>query len=455
MSHHYIHATDLPAGGEQLKTDRIAKVRNICLMVGIAGLVISLILLAPMFGHPAKDSISRTYSFSWLFGFEVAFTITVGTLFWVLLHNASNSGWGVAIRRVPEAFSSINLIVVGVLGLPLMLIPEVKYTVWTWLGLIHEYTQNNPTGEVGGVRDMLHQQGHQAHLLYHKYPLLNEYGYGWIPGFVQRYFIYFVILGFAALAMKKYSVSQDTTGSVKTTFSARRAACGYLVLFALCATFACVDWVKSLNYTWFSTMWGVNVFAASALSAMALIVLLVGFLKKTGHFNHVVTEEHFHIMGKLMFAFTVFWAYIAFSQYFLIWYANIAEETQFYAIRNTGGWNILSVCLTFGHFVLPFLLLLRRENKKNINIIMIIAALVLAVHILEVYWWILPQRGPVVYDFSNAHTFAGALRDFVLDLIALATFAGFCGYFFFRNLAKQSIYPCGDPRLEESVNLKN
>ena len=201
-------------------------------------------------------------------------------------------------------------------------------------------------------------------------------------------------------------------------------------------------------------MWGVNVFAASALSSMALIIIIVGYLKQTGHFKNIVSDEHFHIMGKLMLAFTIFWAYITFSQYFLIWYANVPEETQFYGIRNTGGWWLLSIGLTFLHFLVPFVVLLKRNVKKSIPMIMGIAAYILCVHLLEIYWWILPQRGPVLYD-ASAGQGARLFLDFGLDLLALVTIGGLYGFFFFRRLAKGSIYPCGDPRLEESVNLHN
>ena len=156
-----------------------------------------------------------------------------------------------------------------------------------------------------------------------------------------------------------------------------------------------------------------------------------------------------------MHAFIIFWAYICFSQYFLIWYANIPEETQFYAIRNTGGWWFFSIALTFLHFVVPFLALLKRDAKKNLNVIMGIAVYVIFIHLLEVYWWVIPQRGPVLYDASAATTFGRLAVDFGLDALALVTFAGLFGYFFLKRLATASIYPCGDPRLEESVNLMN
>ena len=456
MSHHHVTVSEIPAGGENLKTDKIASLQSLCLLVGGVGAVISAFLLLPqIFSEGARDSLGRSYSFSWLFAFEVFFTITVGSLFWVLLHNASNSGWGVAIRRIPETMSN-NFFLIFLLGLPLAFIPSVRETVWTWIGHHAEIgkTVVLPQGEEASLHAQIEAGGHATHLLSHKFGYLHL-GWGALPGWDMRYVIFFAALGYGAWKMRNYSISQDTTGDVQTTFSARRFAAGWLPVMAVCSSFAAIDWIEGLNYKWFSTMWPVNVFAASALSSMAIIILIVGVLHKTGHFKHIVSVEHFHIMGKLMHAFIIFWAYICFSQYFLIWYANIPEETQFFAIRNTGGWWFFSLALTFLHFVVPFLALLKRDSKKNLNAIMAIAVYVVFIHLLEVYWWVMPQRGPVLYDASAAPTFGRLILDFGLDLTALATFAGLFGFFFFKRLATASIYPCGDPRLEESVNLMN
>ena len=451
MSHHHVAITDIPAGGEKLQKDKIASLQTLCLMIGAVGGLISLCLL--LFGGDAKDSLGRSFSFSWLFGFEVFFTMTVGALFWVLLHNASNSGWGVAIRRIPETLAG-NFGLLFVLGLPLAFIPSVRETVWTWIGHHTYINQTVDAGEHGTLIDQIHAGGHETHLLAHKFGYLHL-GFGTLPGWDMRYVIYFACLGLAAWKMHTFSVSQDKTGSVQTTFTARRWAAGLLPLMAVCSSFAAIDWIEGLNYKWFSTMWPVNVFAGSALSSMAAIILIVGFLVKSGHFKHIVSVEHFHIMGKLMHAFIIFWAYICFSQYFLIWYANIPEETQFFAIRNTGGWWFFSIALTFLHFVVPFVALLKRDAKKNLNVIMTIAVYVIFIHLLEVYWWVIPQRGPVLYDASSATTFGRLVLDFGLDALALVTFGALYGFFFFKRLAKESIYPCGDPRLEESVNLMN
>lgn len=448
MSHHFVAVTEIPAGGEKLQTSKIASLQTLCLLVGAVGAVISIILL--FFGGSETDSIGRSFAFSWLFGFEVFFTITVGALFWVLLHNASNSGWGVAIRRIPETLSN-NFGLLFIMGLPLVFVPSIRETVWTWIGH-HAVLKDSGLGST--VEEAIHAGGHETHLLAHKLPYLHL-GFGAIPGWNMRYVIFFAALAYSAWKMRSFSVHQDTVGGVAITFSARRWAAGLLPVMAVCSSFAAIDWIEGLNYKWFSTMWPVNVFAGSALSSMALIILMVGLLRKTGHLEHIVSVEHFHIMGKLMHAFIIFWAYICFSQYFLIWYANIPEETQFYAIRNTGGWWWFSIALTFLHFVVPFLALLKRDSKKNLNVVMGIAVYVIFIHLLEVYWWVLPQRGPVLYDASSAPNYGRFVLDFGLDVLALVTFAGLYGYFFFKRLAKESLYPCGDPRLEESVNLMN
>ena len=442
---HYVAVSQLPAEGEKLQTARFGRHQFLLGVAGAAGVVLSLIIF--LMGGPAANA----YAFSYLFALEVFFTITAGALFWCLLHNASNSSWGVAIRRVPETLAQ-SFLVLLILGLPLVVPfisskPEYTRQMWEWIGVHQNLAEHSSTA--GGIRDAL---ATTDPLLYKKFPYLHL-GMNGLPGWDIRYVIYFAVLGYIAFKLRGYSVAQDASGDVKPTLSARRFSCGMLPVFAVCSTFAAIDWVMTLNYKWFSTMFGVNVFAGSALCSMAIIVLIVGALVKTGHLKNVVTGDHFHLMGKLMFAFTVFWAYIAFCQYFLIWYANIPEETQFYAIRNTGAWWYASVGLVFLHFLAPFVLLLRSNAKRKINYVMACAALVVAVHILEMYWMIIPERGRSLYDASSATTSVTFLRDVGFDILAFVTFAGVYAFVLIRNLSQHSIYPCGDPRLEESVNV--
>lgn len=159
--------------------------------------------------------------------------------------------------------------------------------------------------------------------------------------------------------------------------------------------------------------------------------------------------EHYHLMGKLLFAFTVFWAYIAFSQYFLIWYANIPEETRFYFIRNTEGWRDLSIFIVIGHFVAPFILLLSQPRKKNPTVICAVAVWVILMHLVDIYWNIIPERGPSLG--------AGiVVKDaWIGDVVALCAVFGTLGYWYLRSLGKHSLYAIRDPRLIESINVKN
>lgn len=450
MSHH-VSVLDLPEEGEKLDASRLSGASMICLGAGAVGLLISICIF--LFGREVGDqgySLAQAYGYSWLYAFMVFFTLGCGALFWVLLHNATNSGWGVAVRRVVEVMS-LMIPVVGILGLPLVISSDVREGLWEWMAIHSEVrAQGLPDVQHGDpMQEALYEAGEP--LLYAKYPYLNLIWWKFLPGWLPRYFIYFVLLSLGSFALFRFSVTQDKTGDIKNTFGARRFACGWLAIFAVCLTFGAMDWVKGLNYTWFSTMWGVYIFAGSALSSMAVFIIVTHKLKAMGYLD-IVNEEHFHIMGKLLHAFTIFWAYIAFSQFFLIWYANITEETQFYLLRNTEGWNLYTIAFIFiGHFVIPFLLLLVRSVKKNPKQVIPICFWIILMHIADHYWLVVPERGP---SLTNGESL---LADYVifLDPIPLITFGGIIGFVFIKVLGRQSLYPTGDPRLQESINLVN
>jgi hypothetical protein len=451
MSHHPISVSDLPVGGEKLETSRLSAVMTGLFSVGAVGAVISVIFF---FQKP------HSFAFSWLFAFFFAFTILVGSFFWVLLHNASNSGWGVAIRRIPEILANLFPFLM-VLGLPLVLpigpFEVGQNSIWEWIG-IHRAVQLN----LGGVGADAHRAAlHDVNLLlYEKYPFLNLFWSSeppFLPGWMPRYFIYFGLLTLGARVLLGYSTHQDATGEVQATFSARRFSCGWLPVFALCMTFGAIDWIMSMTYSWFSTMWGVYIFAGSAMSSMAVIILCVTSFKSLGYLK-IVNEEHYHIMGKLMHAFVIFWAYITFSQYFLIWYANITEETQFYLIRNTGGWQYVSMLLLVVHFLIPFVILLVRSVKKSTLKVSIVSGWLIGAHLLDLYWIIIPMRGRrmaaqgLIEDIANPLSVPHA---WIGDIVALVTVVSILAYVFLRFISRYSLYPCGDPRLEESIKLTN
>jgi hypothetical protein len=219
-------------------------------------------------------------------------------------------------------------------------------------------------------------------------------------------------------------------------------AIGGLPIFAVCLTFAAVDWLMGLDYHWFSTMWGVYIFAGAAGSSMALLVLVITGLKNAGYLK-AVNVEHYHIMGKFMLAFTVFWAYIAYSQYMLIWYANMPEETIYFKVRNTEGWHILTSILVVGRFFIPFPLLLFQASKKNPKILCSIAAWMIAMQLLDHYIIVLPSLHQTGVSFS------------IYDIASLLAVGGAASGLFFRKVASANLFPTRDPRLVGSVNLSN
>ena len=221
----------------------------------------------------------------------------------------------------------------------------------------------------------------------------------------------------------------------------RKFGIGGIPALALCITFAGFDWLMGLDYHWFSTMWGVYLFAGAAGSSMSLLVLLVTWLKSKGYLK-VVNSEHYHIMGKFMLAFSIFWAYIGFSQYMLIWYANIPEETIYFRIRNTESWWYFSQFLVIGRFFLPFPVLLFQATKKT-KLINFVAVWILIMQLLEIYVIVLPSLHPTGWAPS------------FLDVTSLVGIGGILGWLFLKNLRNSNLFPTRDPRLAASIKLTN
>ena len=295
MSHH-VTSADIAIKGDHLDTSRVSKVKNIAGIVAALGTLISIYLL-----FFAPEKIRGVYSYSWLFAFYLFLTLSIGGIFWTLLHNVSNSGWGRSVRRTFENLGATYGWMM-LFAIPL-LFPQVQQYLYEWM--------NTHRAAHGDVKDYLH---HNAHLLYNKYWYMN------IRDWYIRVAFYFIALTATIYGLRKLSTDQDTAPNpgVKRLLKARVHSTYTLILFALTITFTGFDFMMGLDYKWFSTMWGVYLFSGSALNSMAVIILIVTFLKSRGHLKHVTNGEHFHVMGKLLFCFTVFWAYISFSQFFLI-----------------------------------------------------------------------------------------------------------------------------------------
>ncbi len=492
--------------GEFFKAPGLLKF--VCLGVGFVGMIL---FFAISFSTPEK---APAMGYSWLFAVIFFLSLAVGGLFWTLLHHASNSGWGTVIRRLMENLASLIPFVL-ILALPLLISSfGFRDALWEWFpkreAALKEATEEagkekakylaEKTAEVAAAKAAVEKAkgdlaavaspspGHRAHLernikelekkagkvseedlseegvaqtltdkyfqkanalLFTKRAYLNE-SFWWF-----RQVFYFVVLTSIAFILRRWSLNLDKDGDPKWFRWMRRWSCGFLPFFATAWTFLVFDWLMGLDYTWFSTMWGVYLFAGSALNSMGLLILLVTCLRRAGYLKNVVTVEHYHLMGKLMLAFVIFWAYIAFSQFFLIWYANITEETKFFLTRNSGFWNTYTIAfLVIGHFFVPFTVLLVQKVKKLPLVISGVAIWNLLMHAFDLYWIIIPERGPSLTAASGemAITIPGA---WVYDIIAFVSVAGIFGFFLLKQLASASLFPCRDPRLDESLNVVN
>jgi hypothetical protein len=367
--------------------------------IGIFGSLIGLIWWREQFAH------------SWLFAFFFFFTLSCGGLFWTLVHHATDAEWSVVVRRQMENLAVLIPLFL-LLFLPLLLF--CRPILWHWWNVPH------------GADPLLDA----------KRGFLNH-GF-----FIVRFFLYFLALGGTAWVLRRHSVAQDRDGNPQRSFSMRGHAVRGLILFAVSLTFAAVDWLMGLDYHWFSTMWGVYIFAGAAGSSMSLLVIIVTVLRNRGYLKPV-TIEHYHIMGKWMLAFTIFWAYIGFSQYMLIWYANIPEETIYFRIRNTESWHILSTLLVIGRFFIPFPILLTQWIKKHPNRLCLLAGWIIFMQLLDMYIIVLPSLHKTGVSPS------------LFDPLALLAVGGIVGWLWFRVLGSAALFPTRDPRLGASVQITN
>jgi hypothetical protein len=433
-----VTSADIPVDGEKIDGNKIQRIRTICGGIMVAGIAISFpILIAGMF---VSDKAQGSYAYSWLYAFFFFTTLSLGGCFWTLLHNVSNSGWGVSVRRVMENVGFVFPFMI-VFAIP-FLFPQVQEFLYEWMAGHRSVPDNT------ALEDHLH---HTNHLLYLKRWFLN------IPFWYVRFFGYFAILGLVIYRLRKLSIDQDNDPNpgIKRLIRARRDSSWGVPVFAVVLTFLSIDLVKTLDYKWFSTMWGVYIFAGSALNSMAVIILVTIALRRMGYLKNVVGPEHDHLMGKLAFAFTVFWAYISFDQYFLIWYANITEETRYFILRNTEGWNYVSLVLVFGHFVAPFLLLIRQDLKRRNGYMIIVALYLLGMHMIDVYHMIIPERGPSVGLVVDGKPELWLNGSFFGDIIAFVIVGAGFVFFLLRNIASAALYPNRDPRILESANVHN
>lgn len=387
----------------------------------LAMMVVGLLSLAAAFigfGHEDSRHLDATgHAHHTNMGYSVLLVATYLVLglsaiaiFFTAIQHLAGAFWSVSVRRLWETIGTFT---------PFLLIPLAGVV----LGMhdLYEWTHD-------GIVD-------SDELIKHKSGYLNE-------GFFIFRLIFFVAVWsiFAYLFYGK-STAQDKDKDVsKTKFMANLSG-GAVVFFGLSFCFAAVDLLMSLTPHWFSTMFGVYCFAAAFQTSLAVWVIAVNILKKRGYYGSAFTEDHLHDIGKFMLGMTVFWAYVTFSQFMLISYANIPEETFFYEQRWTGGWEYISLLIPAVKFVIPFFLLLNRPNKRDFGTLVKISAIIICSQILEIYWLVFP---------ANFEGFQ--LAGLILSIGASIGTLGALGFYVFKKLETNKLIPVGDPRLDQCLH---
>lgn len=354
------------------------------------------------------------FFFSYLTGFVLFLALSLGAMFFVIVQYATRAGWSVLVRRVPEVLMK-NIDIVGLFSIPILL---GMYQLFHWTDAAH---------------------------VAHDPILLAKKGYLNIPFFLVRFVGYWGVWYWLSNTFFKKSVAQDDSGDENLTAKLQSFSAPSIVLFGLTITFASFDWIMSITPHWFSTIFGVYIFAGACVVSLCVISILLMTLKKAG-FLKKVTVEHFHDLGKLLYGFNIFWTYIAFSQYFLIWYANIPEETIWFMHHFSGSWEKVAAFLAIGHFGIPFVLFMSRHAKRNLKFHLIMAIWIIIMQYIDFFWIIMP---------SASHTGHSEFHFSLLNLGPVLLIGGVYFAVFFKRLSKVSLFPNQDPRLKESIHFHN
>ncbi len=358
----------------------------------------------------------RYFYHAYLVSFTFYLSISLGALFFVMLQHATRAAWSVTVRRLAEIVSA-NIVYLAVLFLPILLpmfFGESRLYEWVDAEVMAEHE-----------------------VLAHKSPYLN------VPFFSVRCAIYFIVWIGMAFYFRRQSLAQDTSGDPALTVRMERFSPVALLLFAASVTFASFDWLMSLEPAWFSTIFGLYFYSGTVVAFLAVVILFALALNRSNCLVSIITVEHYHDLGKLLFAFVVFWGYIAFSQYMLIWYANIPEETVWYLARQDGPWAGVSIVLLFGHLLIPLLGLVSRSAKRKTAILAFWALWMLVFHWIDIYWLVMPSL--------DAEQLPGGLVD-VCCLVGLG------GLYLAGTLhlaGDRPLVPLKDPRLGDSLAFEN
>lgn len=385
---------------EYQKKELPAKVRTIGLALFIVGLI--LVVLGYVV-NPARSAYNN------IIGFTFIVSVGVGSLFFVAVEYLSGAVWSTPFRRVGEFLSSL-IVILPLLFIPLLLnVDEVFH--WT-----------HPAPADKSLID--------------KAPYLN------VNFFIVRVVAFWLIWFLFYHFITRNSRKQDRTKDQFITKTNIKISALFMPLFALTISFAAIDWLMSLEPHWFSTIFGVYYFSGTVLAALASGTVFIILLNERGYFVKGIHTDSYYSLGALLFAFTNFWAYIAFSQFLLIWYANLPEETFWFLQRWEGSWKFVSVGLIFVHFVVPYFGLLSQPSKMDPKRLLVMASWLLFAHYYDLYWLVMP-------NFSKN----GALFGWI-ELGFPILIAGLVILVFVFKTKKQNLVPIGDPKLKRGIDFR-
>lgn len=409
----------------------------------------------------------RGFLHAYLINFAFFLTLVLGGLFFVVLQHLVRAGWSVVVRRVAELVSA-NAILMAILFVPILLSVFVGETgldqsklraSWDPMSAEQKATHDNnfetyrkkQEDAANAERFVLYPWASEAYRK--KFPLVQDKTAYLDPEFFAvRWVIFLGLWVGMALYFLRGSVRQDKSGDPEITTRMQLWSAPAMILLAFTLTFGAFDLLMSLQPTWFSTIYGVYIFAGSLVGFLAIAILLFMLLQKSGRLVNAVTVEHYHDLGKLLFAFVVFWGYVSFSQFMLIWYGNIPEETHWFTLRKDGVWWYVSIVgLVFGHLIFPLLGLLSRHVKRSRVMLAFWCVWLLAAHWIDLCWNIMPGRTDTVYG----DTVLGAAG---FAFVCAACFVGMGGLFVAgvaRAGGQNSLVPEKDPRLGESLAFEN
>lgn len=385
-----------------------------------------LLLLGVVVG--AFSSLGARFAMgAYLTAFTYCLTLALGGLFFVLIQHLCRAGWSVTVRRTAELMMS-SIPMMAVLFLPILA------TLFVGVGTI--YTWDDPEWIAAHHPEWAENA---------KGAYLNDIF------FAARAIFYLAVWIVIARYYFQTSRRQDETAEVRLTEKMQAVSGPAIILFALTVSFAAFDWLMSLEPAWFSTMWGVYVFAGSILSALATMTVLIFVFQKMGAIKQEVTVEHYHDFGKLIFGFITFWTYIGFSQFLLIWYANIPEETFWLKYRQEGGWEWISLSLVALHWLLPFLGTMSRHMRRRPAVLCFWACYILVMHFIDVYWMVMPTIGKHMQpEMLSA---GGGFVGIATSLLCVAGMLGLFIGWVFRTAESTPLIPVRDPRLKESLSF--